>query len=227
MEPTLRLLAEGKNLSRSYGQGQVQTNALRGVSLAICAGEFVGICGPSGSGKSSLLSILGLVDTPDSGELFLNGRSISYSNSDSVELLRRSYIGFVFQNFNLFPTLSAIENVLVTAMLNGMTHQSAMERAQSLLARVGLAARLSHLPSELSGGEQQRVALCRALVHEPHLILADEPTGALDTAHGDEIIDLLKELPTADRAVVMVSHSERALSRCSRTITMLDGCIVS
>lgn len=217
------MICEARKISRGYGEGASRTEALREVSLSIAGGEFVGIAGPSGSGKSTLLNSIGLIDPPDAGEIWFADAPVDLGNPREIESYRRSFIGFVFQNFNLLPALSAVENVMVTALLNGISVSDAEDRAHGLLTRFGLRERVHHFPGELSGGEQQRVAIARALIHEPRLILADEPTGALDSKRGDELVEILAELPSGERAVVMVSHSERALSRCTRIVRLLDG----
>jgi putative ABC transport system ATP-binding protein len=219
--PLLR--AEG--LERSFGEGATAVRALRGVDLEVSAGEMVAIMGPSGSGKSTLLHILGALDRPDAGATWVSGRR--YDDLDDKELteLRGDVFGFVFQFFNLLPTLTAAENVLLPALVNGERPGRYAERIDELLELVGLGERAAHLPTELSGGEQQRVAIARALLRDPRLVLADEPTGNLDSASGGVVMSLLRKVVDGGQTVVMVTHDPRAASLADRVVFLRDGSI--
>ena len=218
-------LLECRNVSRVYRAGEVEVHALREVSLVIRRGEFVAIVGPSGSGKSTLMNILGCLDRPSSGRYLFEGREVSSLDDAEQSRLRNAKIGFVFQTFNLLPRASALENVRLPLLYRrGGAPRGA---AESALERVGLSHRLHHHPSQLSGGEQQRVAIARALVNCPTLLLADEPTGNLDTRTGDEIISLLEQLNAEGVTVVMVTHASELAARASRIVTFLDGQVVS
>jgi len=212
-----------KHISRIHERGSTRVHALRDISLELAPGEFVGITGPSGSGKSTLLNILGLSDAPTSGEVFFGGKLIDYRDERQLIHLRRTCIGYVFQSFHLLSALTAVENVAVSLVLRGSAYAAACQAAAELLTRASLGHRLSHLPGNLSGGEMQRVAVCRAVIHRPTLILADEPTGNLDSVTGDTILDLLREYAGTQTTVVMATHSDRALQWCSRRLVLRDG----
>jgi putative ABC transport system ATP-binding protein len=215
-----------QNVSKVYQQGRRSVRAVQAVSLHISAGEFVSIMGPSGSGKSTLLHLLGALDTPTTGKVFFNGRDLQSMSDRERSLLRRGAIGFVFQFFNLLPTLTAIENVALPLLLAGQRRGGAQEQARAALDGVGLSDRASHFPEELSGGEMQRVAIARALVGEPEAVLCDEPTGNLDSANSAEILTLLRDLPRAGRrAVVMVTHDSDAAAYADRLIHIRDGLV--
>ena len=210
-------------VTKSYGSRRV----LDAVSFEVAAGERVALTGPSGSGKTTLLNCLGGVDRPDSGEIRLLGRRIDDLDSDALNLLRRERVGTVFQFFHLLPTLSAAENIELPLQLLRVPAAERHARVSALLARVGLPHRSDALPSQLSGGEQQRVAIARALVHRPALLLADEPTGNLDSANGDNILALLRELTDeTGTALVLVTHSEEAAAICHRRVRLRDGRVV-
>jgi putative ABC transport system ATP-binding protein len=217
-----------RDATKSYRQGDAEVKALAGVTLDVAAGEFVAIVGPSGSGKSTLLHLMGGLDLPTSGDVLIDGAPISRMSDDEVTIFRRRSIGFVFQFFNLLPTLSAEENVALPLLLDGKRARDVRDRVAASLDAVGLGHRRRHRPDELSGGEMQRVAIARALVIEPKLILADEPTGNLDTATGDQILELIRRA-NRERAttVVMVTHDAKAAARGSRLVTMRDGCVES
>ncbi len=215
------------NLSKSYATSEVETLALRQVSLEIRRGEFVAIMGPSGCGKSTLLNILGLLDSPSEGEFWFLDEDIAKYPERKLTLLRRAHIGFVFQSFNLIDELTVEENVEVALIYRGVKSADRKRRIKAALERVGLPHRARHLPQQLSGGQQQRVAVARALVAEPKLILADEPTGNLDTANGDAVMGMLTEIATAGTTVVMVTHSHAHAAYAERTLNLLDGNIVS
>ena len=215
-------VVEAQDLRKAYGR----VEALRGVSLRVEAGELVTIMGPSGSGKSTLLQLLGALDKPTAGSLLLDGRELSGLSERERTRVRSKDVGFVFQAFNLIPTLTARENVDAAMVPLGGTRADRRERSAKLLDRVGLASRASHLPSRLSGGEQQRVALARALANEPRVILADEPTGNLDSTTAEEVVDALLALADDGVTVVVVTHAEDVARRMRRRIRLRDGVIV-
>jgi putative ABC transport system ATP-binding protein len=214
------------DVRKVYQQGENEITALAGVSLDIGQGIFAVIMGPSGSGKSTLLHLIGGLDRPSSGDLLVDGRLIGQMTDDQVTLFRRNKIGFVFQFFNLLPTLTAMENVALPLVLDGRSKADSEQRARALLDKVGLAARREHLPEELSGGEIQRVAMARALAFDPPILLADEPTGNLDSKNGTAILSLLRQISNEDGCtVVMVTHSEEAAGYGDRRIYLRDGLI--
>lgn len=215
--PVLR----GSGLHKSYRQGDELIRPLKGVDLEVQAGEFLAVTGASGSGKSTLLHILGVLDRPDEGSVFIEGVATDGMNDEDLALLRRRRLGFVLQFFNLLPTLDATENAAFPLSLDG--DKNARERALRALEQVGLSDRVSHRPSQLSGGEQQRVALARALVTHPAAILADEPTGNLDAATGGDILRLLRATADAGQTIVMVTHDERAARIADRVVRLSDG----
>jgi len=215
------------NLVKTYGTGSTAVTALNGISLQVKSGEFVAVMGPSGCGKSTLLHLLGGLDRPTSGSVTIEGNNLAELSDERLTELRRRKIGFVFQFFNLIPVLSAVENTALPVMLDGVRPAQARQTAAQWLTRLGLEDRLDHRPDQLSGGEQQRVAVARALLMEPALILADEPTGNLDTHASDEIAILLRKV--ADeyrRAVVMVTHDPRIAAYADRILFLKDGMIV-
>jgi len=216
------------NVTKVYQQGRRSVHAVRGVSLRINSGEFVSIMGPSGSGKSTLMHLLGALDTPSSGQAIFDGKDLSKMSDRERSLLRRSRIGFIFQFFNLLPTLRAAENVALPLLLAGLNHGRAIKKASAALDRVGLANRSDHFPDEMSGGEMQRVAIARALVTDPEAVLCDEPTGNLDSATSQEILNLLRSLPAKGRCtVVMVTHDASAAEYGDRMILIRDGQVES
>ncbi|MEO6080827.1 MAG: ABC transporter ATP-binding protein [Steroidobacteraceae bacterium] len=215
------------DVRKIYRTDEVETHALGGVSLEVQAGEFVAIMGPSGCGKSTLLNILGLLDNPDSGQYWFFGQEVARHSEKQLTQLRRGGVGFVFQSFNLVDDLNVRENVEVSLLYRGMSGADRHKRVAASLERVGLSHRAKHLPSQLSGGQQQRVAVARALVGEPKLILADEPTGNLDTENGAAVMDMLKEINKAGTTVIMVTHSLAHAAQAQRTIKLLDGQVVS
>jgi putative ABC transport system ATP-binding protein len=218
---------EARDLRKSFHLGEVYIRALRGVDLTIQTGELVAITGPSGSGKSTLLHLLGCLDEPDSGQILLDGKDVSSLGESARTLLRRHRLGFVFQNFNLVPVLTALENVEYPLWISGLARRESRERAVEMLEKVGLADRIAHRPDQLSGGQRQRVAVARALVHHPRAVLADEPTGNLDSATGEQIMDLLVELAESDgRTFVVATHDARVYERAARRVQLRDGQIV-
>ncbi|MCE3239566.1 MAG: Lipoprotein releasing system ATP-binding protein LolD [Deltaproteobacteria bacterium] len=214
------------DVRKSYRQGDNEVTVLSGITLDIPHGQFSTIMGPSGSGKSTLLHLMGGLDRPSAGDVLVGERIISQMADDQVTLFRRTQIGFVFQFFNLLPTLTALENITLPFVLDGRPRAKAAQRAQFLLDKVGLAHRRSHLPEAMSGGEIQRLAIARALAFEPPIILADEPTGNLDSKNGEIVLNLLRRINQEDRCtVVMVTHSPEAAKVGDRTICLRDGLI--
>jgi putative ABC transport system ATP-binding protein len=214
------------NVSRDYGDGKL-VHALNHVSLHIERGARVAVMGPSGSGKSTLLNLICGLDEPTSGRISIDGVEIAALDDDARTRLRREKIGMIFQTFNLLPTLTATENVALPLRLNGAAKAAAEQRAIALLSRVGLGSRASHKPDQLSGGERQRIAIARALIFEPPLLLADEPTGNLDSHTGEEILSLLDDLHREfNTTILMVTHNEEAAAHCTRIIRLRDGSIV-
>jgi putative ABC transport system ATP-binding protein len=216
------------NVSKVYTQGRTEVRALNGLTLSIPARQFVAVMGASGSGKSTLLHIVAGLARPSSGEIHLFDQAIHSLSDDQLTQLRRTHIGLIFQSFNLLPTLSALENVALPLLINGARLSAARAKAKTLLALVGLSDRLAHRPDELSGGQQQRVAIARALINEAPLLLADEPTGNLDSHTGEEILQLLHAL-VADRqrTIVMVTHDLRAAGYADQVIELKDGQVVT
>jgi len=220
------MLIKLEDIKKTYRMGEVEIQALRGVTLAIAAGEFVAIMGSSGSGKTTIMNILGCLDRPSSGQYLLEDQDITQQNDDQLATIRNRRIGFVFQSFNLLARTSALENVEIPLLYG--PHKSRQEKNQiaaSLLTRVGLAGRVHHHPSQLSGGEQQRVAIARALVNHPSLILADEPTGNLDTRSSAEIMSIFEALHAEGITIVMVTHEADIARYARRVITVKDGMV--
>ncbi|MBM3143855.1 MAG: ABC transporter ATP-binding protein [Chloroflexi bacterium] len=218
---------ETKYLTKEYRMGEVTVSALRGVDFSVERGEFVAIMGPSGSGKSTLLHLLGGLDPPTDGEICLAGQMLSELNDDQITRFRRRKIGFIFQFYNLIPTLTAAENVALPLLIDGQSKRHYRERIQDLLALVNLADRADHRPDQLSGGQQQRVAIARAFVNQPEIVLADEPTGNLDSRSGTTILELLrKTCQELGATILMVTHDARAASYADRIVFLQDGCIV-
>ena len=211
------------NVSKIYNQGENRIFALDNVSMEIENGEFTAIVGKSGSGKSTLLNILGCLDTPDRGEYYLNGRSVEHLSENELSRIRNNTIGFVFQSFNLIPTLTAFENVELPLKYRGISKNERKRLALSALEEVGLSERARHNPSQLSGGQQQRVAIARAIASQPPLILADEPTGNLDTKSENDVIRILKRLNQSGRTVVVITHGKKLARVADRRITISDG----
>jgi len=218
-----RPLVELNAVTKVYPRGTIAVRALAGVTLHIRAGEFVAVMGPSGSGKSTLLSILGCLDRPTDGEYWLGGEPVAGLDDLALSRIRNRSIGFVFQSFHLIPELTVLENVQTPLLYGGVPVDQWSGRAESCLGRVGIAHRATHRPFELSGGEAQRAAIARALVMEPRVLLADEPTGNLDSATGEEIATLLSDLHAEGRTIILVTHNETLARRAQRTVRLRDG----
>jgi putative ABC transport system ATP-binding protein len=221
-EPIIEL----EDVSRIYDTGKVQVPALMDVNLDVAGGEFLAIVGPSGSGKSTMMNILGCLDRPTSGRYILDGQPVDELDDDGLAFVRSRSIGFVFQSYNLLPRTSALENVATPLMYQGVPRKERMQRAQVALERLGLEDRLHHVPSELSGGQQQRVGIARALVTEPALILADEPTGNLDSHAGAEVLDLFKDLHALGRTIVLITHDVDVAAAADRAVHLRDGLLL-
>ncbi|PFE13224.1 ABC transporter ATP-binding protein [Bacillus cereus] len=211
------------NISKTYYQGKLAVPILHGISLAIQSGEFISIMGPSGSGKSTLMNIIGCLDRPTEGEYMLNDVNILTADESKLALIRNEYIGFVFQHFNLLPRLSAVENVELPLIYGGVKKAERRQRALEALGKVGLSDRVHHLPSELSGGQKQRVAIARSITNNPTFIMADEPTGALDTKSGEQVMNIFTKLNAEGTTIVMVTHEEEVAAYSSRRIVLRDG----
>jgi putative ABC transport system ATP-binding protein len=221
--PDLEQVVRMRDISRTYRRGNVLVPVLRGVTFDVEPGEWVAIIGPSGSGKSTLLNILGLLDRPNAGTYELEGEDVSRLGDTSQARLRNRYIGFVFQSFQLIPRTSALENVATPLLYRAVRRAERLERAREALEKVGMGPRAEHDPGELSGGETQRVAIARALVTDPALLLADEPTGNLDTASGNDVMALLGELHQQGRTIVMITHEPSVAQLADRRLTLHDG----
>jgi putative ABC transport system ATP-binding protein len=217
-------LLSAENLQKTYVTGEARVTALAGVSFAVDKGDFVALMGPSGCGKSTLLHISGAMDRPTSGTLRLNDRDLSSIGDDELTRVRREQVGFVFQFFNLLPTLTVSDNIALPCLLAGVKDQEAERRARALAERVGIAHRLSHYPQQISGGEMQRAAIARALVHQPSLLVADEPTGNLDSENGANVLSLIGELnKELGVTVLLATHAADVASAASRVLRMKDG----
>ncbi len=219
-------LIEVRDVYKIYNPGENQVNALDGVSITIDEGEFVAIIGQSGSGKSTLMNMLGLLDTPTSGEYYINGKLVDDLTDDQMSVIRNEQIGFIFQGFNLIPSLSALENVELPLVYRGMKKDERRDISKRALERVGLGQRMDHLPAEMSGGQQQRVAVARAIAARPPVILADEPTGNLDTRSTKEVMAILHELKNEGRTVIVITHDNEIAEEAERVIRIRDGKVV-
>ena len=220
-------MIELKDIYKIYGDGDGEIRALDGVSLTINEGEFVAIVGQSGSGKSTCMNIIGCLDVPTSGQYHLNGIDVSTMKDDELAKVRNKMIGFIFQQYNLIPKLSVLENVELPLIYRGMSPKERHERALNALERVGLKDRAKKMPSQLSGGQQQRVSIARALAGDPSLMLADEPTGALDSKTGKEVLEFLKNLNEQGNTIVMITHDNEIASQAKRIVRIQDGKIIS
>lgn len=220
-------MIELKQLSRTFRTGQLETTALNQINLSIGSGEFVAVMGPSGCGKSTLLSILGMLDSPSSGQYLFKGQDVAPLREQQLATIRKQHLGFVFQSFNLIDELSVAENVELPLQYLGVPKTEREQRVAAMLKRMAIDHRADHKPLQLSGGQQQRVAVARALVINPSLILADEPTGNLDSKNSEEVMQLLSELHRQGTTIVMVTHSEHEAQYASRIVRMLDGQVVS
>lgn len=221
------MLIRIESLARVYQLGSTRVEALRGLDLSVEAGEYLAIMGPSGSGKSTLMNLIGCLDTPSRGSYLLEGREISSLDDQQLAAIRNRKIGFIFQTFNLLPRMSALQNVELPLVYRGLPPARRRRSALEALRAVGLADRASHRPSELSGGQRQRAAIARALVIEPSLLLADEPTGNLDSVTGSEILDLFDKLNREGQTVILVTHEEEVAARTRRRVVLRDGLITS
>lgn len=216
-----------KDITKTYDMGSVQVQVLRGITMHVDEGEFLAIIGPSGSGKSTLMNMVGCLDTPTTGEYYLDGKEISTYNEKQLSKIRNQKIGFIFQKFNLLPKLTALENVELPLIYRGMNHKERRQRSIDALEKVGLSDRMNHRPTELSGGQQQRVAIARALAGDPPVLLADEPTGNLDSKSGGDVMNLIKQLSKEGKTIVLITHDNEIAMEAQRTITIKDGLLLN
>ncbi|MCU0851296.1 MAG: ABC transporter ATP-binding protein [Candidatus Thermoplasmatota archaeon] len=214
-----------QNISKTYGRPPLQVYALRETNLTIRKGDYIAIIGPSGSGKSTLMNLLGCLDKPSSGKIFIDGKDVSLLNENELARIRREKIGFIFQKYNLIPTLNALENIELSMGFAGVESQQRTSKAKKLLEMVELSKRMTHKPSEMSGGEQQRVAIARALANDPSIILADEPTGNVDTKSGDNIMNILEEVNRRGETIIIVTHNLAIAQRAKRVLRIQDGVV--
>ena len=212
-----------ENLQKKYDTGHISVVALQNINLEVALGEFLAIMGPSGSGKSTLMNIIGCLDRPTGGQYYLAGEDVSQKNDNQLAELRNKYLGFIFQSFNLLPKLTALENVALPLIYRGVSARKRRQKAAEALEKVGLTDRVKHLPNELSGGQKQRVAIARVLVGEPELILADEPTGALDSRSGAEVLSIFQTLNKAGKTIILVTHDEQIALHTERIVRFKDG----
>ncbi|MEK6907270.1 MAG: ABC transporter ATP-binding protein [Nanoarchaeota archaeon] len=212
-----------EDVHKVYEIGEIEVPAINGIDLSINKGDFVTVMGPSGSGKSTAMNLIGCLDTPSKGEIFLDKYNISHLHESDLAQIRGKKIGFIFQTFNLVSSLTALENVALPMTFQGASRKEKLEKAKKLLELVGLGDRMNHLPGELSGGQKQRVAIARALINDPEIILADEPTGNLDTKTGDEIINILKDLNKKGKTIILVTHNPDFKKLASKVINLKDG----
>lgn len=216
-----------KNITKTYDMGSVKVQVLRGITLHVNEGEFLSIIGPSGSGKSTLMNIIGCLDIPTTGEYYLDSKEISTYNEKQLSKIRNQKIGFIFQKFNLLPKLSALENVELPLIYRNMNNKERKRRSIEALEKVGLNDRMSHKPTELSGGQQQRVAIARALAGDPPVLLADEPTGNLDSKSGSDVMNIIKQLSNEGKTIVLITHDNEIARVAQRTITIKDGLLLN
>lgn len=215
-----------KNITKTYDMGSVQVQVLKGITLHVDEGEFLSIVGPSGSGKSTLMNMIGCLDVPTTGEYYLDGREISTYNEKQLSKIRNQKIGFIFQKFNLLPRLTALENVELPLIYRGMNSRERKQLSMEALEKVGLNDRVNHKPTELSGGQQQRVAIARALAGNPPVLLADEPTGNLDSKSGNDVMKLIRQLSSEGKTIVLITHDSEIAREAQRTITIKDGMLL-
>ena len=215
-----------EEIRKVYATGKIKVEALKGIELTVSSGEFVAVVGPSGSGKSTLMNLIGCLDTPSSGVYRLAGESVAGFSRDQLADIRNRRVGFVFQNFNLLPHITAFENVEIPLLFGGVAPRKRKERVEELMARVGLSDRMEHKPTELSGGQMQRVAVARALAMNPDILLADEPTGNLDTSSGTDVMSLFDELSQQGRTLVVITHDMALAKRANRIVEIRDGRVV-
>lgn len=216
-----------KDITKTYDMGSVNVQVLRGITLHVHEGEFLSIIGPSGSGKSTLMNMIGCLDVPTTGEYYLDGKEISTYNEKQLSKIRNEKIGFIFQKFNLLPKLSAYENVELPLIYRGMNAKERKQRSLEAIEKVGLTDRMNHKPTELSGGQQQRVAIARALAGDPPVLLADEPTGNLDSKSGNDVMNLIKQLSSDGKTIVLITHDNEISSKAQRIITIKDGLLLN
>jgi len=221
------MLIDVQNLKKTYLLGDIEVPAVRGINMSIEANEYLAIMGPSGSGKSTLMNIIGCLDVPTEGSYILDDKNVSQLNDDELAEIRNKKIGFVFQTFNLLPRANALHNVELPLIYSGATRVKRRQMAEQALEKVGLADRMDHKPSELSGGQRQRVAIARALVNDPAIILADEPTGNLDSNTGEEIMEIFEQLHNAGNTIILITHEEYIANNSKRIIRLLDGLVQS
>jgi len=214
-----------ENLTKTYGSGTVKVEALKNVSVKINRGDYIAIIGPSGSGKSTFMNLIGCLDTPSTGKIFIDHTDVSRLSEKQLATIRREKIGFIFQKYNLLPTLNAVENVELSMSFAGIRKKEREERAKTLLSMVNLSHRFYHKPSELSGGEQQRVSIARALANRPSIILADEPTGNVDTKGGDNIMQILEKINAEGETIIIVTHDPSIAKRAGRVLQIQDGIV--
>ncbi|WMJ78375.1 MULTISPECIES: ABC transporter ATP-binding protein [unclassified Sedimentibacter] len=215
------------DITKTYDMGSVQVQVLKGITLHVKEGEFLSIIGPSGSGKSTLMNMIGCLDVPTTGEYYLDGKEISTYNEKQLSKIRNQKIGFIFQKFNLLPKLTAFENVELPLIYRGMNAKERKQRSLDALEKVGLSDRMEHKPTELSGGQQQRVAIARALAGDPPVLLADEPTGNLDSKSGGEVMNLIRNLSKDGKTIVLITHDSEVAKEAKRTITIKDGLLLN
>ncbi|HCS12127.1 MAG TPA: macrolide ABC transporter ATP-binding protein [Clostridiales bacterium] len=215
-----------RNITKVYGMGTIQVEVLRGITLHVKEGDFISIMGPSGSGKSTLMNMIGCLDIPTTGEYYLDGKEISTYNEKQLSKIRNEKIGFIFQKFNLLPKLTAYENIELPLIYRGIDSRARKEKTLEVLEKVGLTDRMTHNPTELSGGQQQRVAIARALAGDPPVLLADEPTGNLDSKSGSDVINLIKQLSKEGKTIVLITHDSEIAEVAHKTVVIRDGMLL-